>query len=93
MNAVRSGPRMSNLFHVLNAAQLLVIVDALLSWTTDADTFPRSFTSAVLAPVYGPIRELLGGLTGSVDLSPLVVLAILQLLRNLLRKEGYREPH
>ena len=84
---------MSNLFHVLNAAQLLVIVDALLSWTMNADTFPRSFTSAVLAPVYEPLRELLGGMTGSVDLSPLILLAILQVLRNLLRREGYREPH
>jgi uncharacterized protein YggT (Ycf19 family) len=83
---------MSNLFHVLNAAQLLVIVDALLSWTMNPDTFPRSFTSAITGPVYAPIRELLGGLTGSVDLSPLVALGILQVLRALLHKEGYREP-
>jgi uncharacterized protein YggT (Ycf19 family) len=84
---------MSNLFHVLNAAQLLVIVDALLSWTMNVDTFPRSFTSAVMAPVYEPMRELLGGLTGSVDLSPLIALGILQVFRSLLHKEGYREPH
>jgi hypothetical protein len=39
------------------------------------------------------MRELLGGLTGSVDLSPLIALGILQVFRSLLHKEGYREPH
>jgi uncharacterized protein YggT (Ycf19 family) len=83
---------MSNLFHVLNAARLVVIADALLSWTMDREAFPRSVTSAITEPVYAPLRELLGGMTGSVDLSPLIALGILQLLHNVLLKEGYREP-
>jgi uncharacterized protein YggT (Ycf19 family) len=83
---------MGNLHHVLNAAQLLVIVDALLSWTMHIDSFPRSLTHAITEPVYAPVRELLGGLTGSLDLTPLIALGVLQVIRNVLLKEGYREP-
>jgi uncharacterized protein YggT (Ycf19 family) len=74
------------LLRVLDVLKWLVIIDAVLSWFVAADRFPRSLTQLVLGPVYAPIHGLLAGKTGSIDLAPLIVLAVLFALQLMLRK-------
>jgi uncharacterized protein YggT (Ycf19 family) len=74
------------LLRVLDVLKWLVIIDAVLSWFVAADRFPRSLTQLVLAPVYAPIHAVLAGKTGSIDLAPLLVLAVLFALQLMLRK-------
>jgi uncharacterized protein YggT (Ycf19 family) len=72
------------LIFALQAARWLVIIDAILSWVVAPDAFPRSLTKALLDPVYAPLRKVLQPLTGNVDLSPLIVLAVLFFLERAL---------
>lgn len=71
------GRRVVVLLHVINAAKLLVIADALFSWVFQPTQFPRSVTKPLLDPIYEPLRSLLKPFTGPVDLSPLLALAVL----------------
>ena len=61
----------------INALKLLVFADAVFSWLMPANHFPRSLTKPLLDPVYAPLRRVLHPLTGPVDLSPLIALAVL----------------
>lgn len=79
-------------FHLLNAAKLLIIVDAVLSWILGDEQFPRSLTKPLLDPVYRPIRSVLGGESGPVDLSPLVVLGAIFAIEYLLKRSGNEAP-
>ena len=83
---------MATVFHLLNAARILVVADALFSWVMDDATFPRSLTKAVLDPVYGPIRSLLGARIASIDLTPLLALGVLYLVEVVLKRSGNRAP-
>jgi uncharacterized protein YggT (Ycf19 family) len=74
------------LLRVLDVLKWLVIIDAVLSWFVAADRFPRSLTQLILAPVYAPIHHVLGGRTGSIDLAPLLLLALLFALQLIVRK-------
>jgi uncharacterized protein YggT (Ycf19 family) len=74
------------LLRVVDVLKWLVIIDAILSWFVPADRFPRSLTQLVLGPVYAPIHRLLEGRTGSIDVAPLLVLAVLFALQLMLRK-------
>jgi uncharacterized protein YggT (Ycf19 family) len=65
------------LLHALNAAKLLVIADALFSWVFPPEQFPRSVTKPLLDPIYDPIRGVLKPFGLPIDLSPLLVLAVL----------------
>jgi uncharacterized protein YggT (Ycf19 family) len=65
------------LLHALNAAKLLVIADALFSWVFEPQQFPRSITKPLLDPIYEPLRAALKPFTGPIDLSPLLLLAVL----------------
>jgi uncharacterized protein YggT (Ycf19 family) len=65
------------LLQLIRVAWILVVADALLSWVMPPDRFPRSVTKPLLDPIYEPIRAVLSPFTGSVDLSPLVLLAVL----------------
>lgn len=75
---------------VLDAAKVLVFVDAIASWFLRPDTFPRSFTKPLLDPIYDPIRGATRPFTGSLDLSPLLALGAIYLVQHLLitRKRG-----
>ena len=68
---------MAFLGHVLNALKLLIIVDAVFSWVSAPDAFPRSLTKPLLDPFYTPLRHLLQPLTGPLDLTPLIALGFL----------------
>lgn len=83
---------MAVLFHLLNAAKLLIIADALFSWVMDDGQFPRSVTRAVLEPVYAPMRSAFGARVGSIDLCPLLALGLIYLFDAVLKKSGHREP-
>ena len=73
------------LLRVLDVLKWLVIIDAVLSWFVPADQFPRSLTQLVLGPVYAPIHRM-GGYVGSIDLAPLLVLAVLFALQLMVRR-------
>jgi uncharacterized protein YggT (Ycf19 family) len=74
------------LLRVLDVLKWLVIIDAVLSWFVPADRFPRALTQLVLGPVYAPIHRVLGGRTGSIDLAPLLLLAVVFGLQLIVRK-------
>jgi uncharacterized protein YggT (Ycf19 family) len=80
------------LLFVLRAARWLVIADAVLSWVQRPDAAPRSFTKALLDPLYAPLRSVLQPLTGPVDLTPLLVLAALFFLEKSLSRGGASRP-
>lgn len=65
------------ILYALKAAKLFVIADALFSWVFQPTQFPRSVTKPLLDPIYDPIRGVLKPFTGPVDLSPLLLLAVL----------------
>lgn len=66
-----------------NALSLIVLVDVVASWLVKSpDSFPRNITGAITGPLYAPFRmilkpENLGGL----DLSPMVVIVLLNFAR------------
>lgn len=69
---------------LINAYILVLIVRAVLSWFPAASRNPvAQFLDRITEPVLAPIRSRLG-MAGPVDFSPLVVILLLVLLRNLL---------
>ena len=73
---------------IINALQLLIIADVVLSWIMpDKRQFPRSLTTSITDPLYAPIHALLKPeKTGGLDLSPLIVLVLLFFLETLLKR-------
>lgn len=65
--------------HVLTGLKIFVVADAVFSWFLRADEPPRSWTRAILDPLYAPLRRLLEPALGSVDLAPLLLLVVLHL--------------
>jgi YggT family protein len=64
---------------ILHILSLIVIADALLSWVSpNPDVPPRSITGMIATPLSAPVRAILSPkMTGGVDLSPIVVILIL----------------
>ena len=81
---------MSRLIHVLTAMKLLIIADAVFSWFMPPEQPPRSWTLPLLDPIYTPLRRLLAPLLEPIDLSPLILLALLQLLQLALARRSRR---
>jgi hypothetical protein len=77
-------------FHLLNAAKILIIADALFSWVMDDRTFPRSLTRPLLENVYQPMRSAIG--EGIAPLCPLIALGMIFGFELVLRRAGHREP-
>ena len=78
---------MSFLIFVINAVEIIIIVDAVSSWFAKPDGFPRNVTGPLTAPLYAPIRKLLGSTAGGgVDWAPLILLVALNLLGGFLMK-------
>ncbi len=78
------------LINVLNLLRLLIVADALFSWTLKPSQFPRSVTKPLLDPIYDPLRHALRPLTGSVDLSPLIALGALYVLQLVIERRHAR---
>lgn len=64
----------------------IVLADAILSWVMPSqDRFPRNITGRLTAPLYAPVRALIDPRrTGGMDVSPIVVLLAIHLLRRVL---------
>lgn len=72
---------------LLGGVSYLIIGDAILSWFMPRDRFPRSLTSKLTEPLYRPIHAILDPQkTGGIDLAPIAVLVVLQLVRNALAR-------
>ena len=74
---------LSMLVMFLNVVSVIIIVDAVLSWLQLPESFPRSLTGQLTAPLYAPIRGVLGA-PGGMDFSPLILLVIINMLSNAL---------
>ena len=83
---------MSRLIHVLTAMKLLIVADAVFSWCMPPDQPPRSWTLPLLEPIYTPLRRLLAHMLEPIDLSPLILLALLQLAQLALARGSRRAP-
>lgn len=69
----------------LSLVSMLVIIDAVLSWMMPPDQPPRSVTARLLAPLYAPIHAILDPQkTGGLDLSPLILIVVLHVVRSML---------
>jgi len=69
---------------VINAIQMIVIVDVLFSWFVKPEQFPRNITGQLTNPLYGPIRKLMGSTAaGGLDWAPLILLVSLNLIARL----------
>ena len=67
-----------------DAYTLVVLVSVICSWLRLSEDHPViRFTSALTEPVLGPIRRVLPS-TGGIDISPMVLLLALRLVRRLL---------
>jgi YggT family protein len=74
---------------ILRGLQILIIVDAVLSWMMPAERFPRSLTTQITAPLYAPVRAILKPeKTGGLDLSPLLILLLIQFMQHMLARAG-----
>ena len=67
----------------LHVASIVVIADAVLSWVQSEGAFPRSLTSQLTAPLYAPIRGLIGA-PGGIDFSPIILLVLINALSNFI---------
>lgn len=79
---------MGALLLIINALQLLIIVDVVLSWIMpDKKQFPRSLTTSITDPLYAPLHAVLKPeKTGGLDLSPLIILMILFFFESILKR-------
>lgn len=71
---------------LLRVLEFVVLADALLSWVApNKESFPRSLTSQLADPLCAPFRALVGpDRMGGMDLSPIVVMILLQVMRTLI---------
>jgi YggT family protein len=76
------------LLFVLNALQWLVIVAALISWVNPDPRNPIvRFLYGTTEPLFRPFRRLVPpSRTGGIDLSPLLVILLIYLLRSFIAR-------
>ena len=74
---------------VLNILAIAIIVRSLLSWV---DPIGRNPISQVLIqitePVLAPIRRMMGGGIGGFDLSPIIVILVIQVIVQVLSQSA-----
>ncbi|MDH5670761.1 MAG: YggT family protein [Myxococcales bacterium] len=73
---------------VLTALKVVIFVDVIASWVLpDPSRFPRNITGQITDPLYAPIRALIKPeKTGGLDLSPLLVLVLIQFMESTLHR-------
>ena len=77
------------LMFAFDALWWLIIIDSVLSWVMPVDKFPRSLTTQITEPLYAPFRALLKPeRMGGFDVSPLIVLFIIWLARQLVYRQA-----
>jgi YggT family protein len=78
---------MGILIMILEALWWLIIIDAVLSWVMPPDRMPRSLTTQLTDPLYAPIRAILRPeRTGGFDMSPILVMFVIYVLKSLLQQ-------
>ena len=77
---------MAIIIMALNAIIWLVIGDAILSWIQSPNQMPRKLTSQVTEMMYKPIHSVISPkMTGGIDLSPILVIVVLQIVIGFLK--------
>lgn len=72
---------------ILSLLQLIVVADAILSWVMpDSTKFPRNITTQITDPLYAPIRAILRPERMGLDVSPIIVLMLIQVMRTMLAR-------
>ena len=86
-----AGAMFDVLLWALTALQWIVIIAALVSWVSPDPRNPIvRFLWGVTEPLFRPFRRLIPpSRTGGIDLSPLLVLAIIYLLTRFLARLAY----
>lgn len=70
---------------VLEVYQWIVIISAIISWVSPDPYNPIvRFLHAVTEPVLRPIRRLIGGKLGPIDISPLIVILAIMFIQKFL---------
>lgn len=73
--------------NILSALKLLIVVDAILSWVMpDSTKFPRNITTQITDPLYAPIRAILRPERMGLDVSPIVVFMLIEVMRKMLAR-------
>ncbi|MFM7200127.1 MAG: YggT family protein [Myxococcota bacterium] len=82
---------MAILFQLLEIYSWIIIISALLSWfPIDRGNPLIQFLNAATEPVFAPIRALIRPeMTGGIDLSPLIVLFGINVLKNIIAQQLY----
>ena len=63
----------------------VIIVDAVLSWLQKPHEMPRRLTRQLTEPLYAPVHAIVDPRkTGGVDLSPILLIILLQILIGVL---------
>jgi YggT family protein len=74
---------------ILSLLQLIVVADAILSWVMpDSTKFPRNITTQITDPLYAPIRAILRPERMGLDVSPIIVLVLIHVMRMMLARAG-----
>jgi YggT family protein len=85
------GRPMVALLWVLKILSILVIAEAILSWVQPMSQSPRRELSRVTNPLYAPIRAIIPpGRLGGLDISPLILLLLIQLAQRAIIGVAYR---
>ncbi len=77
---------MSIIVMALNGIIWLVIGDAILSWVQSPNQMPRKLTGQITDLMYKPIHSVISPkMTGGIDLSPILVIVVIQILIGFLQ--------
>ena len=68
---------------LINATSTLLILYCILSWFMAPDHPIRQWLGSILDPILDPIRSLIPGF-GMIDISPIVLMLILQFIQRIL---------
>ena len=69
----------------LDVLVMILFIDVLLSWVLQPHQFPLNYTRTLTEPMYEPLRKFLNPQQmGGLDLSPLIWIIGLQILRGVL---------
>jgi len=78
------------LLRILDIYSLIIFVRIILSWVHPDPFNPVvRFIYSITDPLLNPIRRIIPPLGGMIDLSPLILVLLIELLKNLIIKSIY----
>jgi uncharacterized protein YggT (Ycf19 family) len=72
------------IFWILRGLEILIFIDAVLSFLMPPDKFPRSLTTQITDPLYAPVRAIIKPEALGFDISPLILIVLLRVMRSML---------